>query len=568
LTTELRILTLVAAAVGCLVWLGADYHASILATVGLYAMLGLSLVILGLSGQVSLGHAAFMGLGAYGSALVSLRLAASPWLGLIAGVLLACATSFVIGWITRNLRGHFLALTTLAWGITLAVCFRASGDLTGGASGLGGVPALTLLGQPLSSARLAASLNWTILLLAIGGTVALQRSRAGRAMSAVRQQELMAECFGISVGRVRLAALVGSAALAALAGGLYAHYIGFISPSPFDLSGSIKGLMIAVVGGELSALGAILGTSFVEGLNWALQSALPRLSASASAMEPVFYGLVLIAVMALFPDGLLSRLERRLARRQIRCGEPLPPHDRQQAPGGTVLALEGVGVSFGGVRALDDVTFQLARGEVLGLIGPNGAGKSTAFDVITGLNRRHDGQVTVPASDGAGLALARSFQHTRLLEDRTVLENVMLGADSRDAAVPEATLAATAQACLGRVGLPGHALRLAGTLTLGERRLVEVARALAADPEVLLLDEPAAGLRQGERQTLARLIRDLHASGRTILLVEHDMDLVMGCATRIVVLDRGRVIADGSPECIRRHPAVVEAYLGGTEFAC
>lgn len=570
---ENRILLAFALGLGGALLFGPEYLASILATMGLYALLGLSLVVLGLTGQVSLGHAAFMGLGAYASGLLATRWGVTPWLGLIAGVFVAVAAALLIGLATRGLRGHFLALATLAWGIALAVCFRATGDLTGGASGMGGIPALQLAGFSLSSPAPASCAIWLAVFGIVLSILRLQRSRLGRMLAAVRSQELMAHCFGLPVERLRLGLLVVSAAIAALAGGLYAHYLGFISPSPFDLNGSIKGLMIAVTGGELSALGALFGTTFVEGLNWLLQSVLPKLSANAGALEPVFYGVVLIGVMRLFPEGLLAPVERRLAARpKEAASSPLPNVQRPSSPGVPLLTLHGVGVSFGGVRALDSVSFDLRQGEVLGLIGPNGAGKSTAFDVISRMNRRHDGTVQFHGQAKGerfeGVRLARSFQHTRLLEDRTVLENVMIGVDTRGFRIVEAAAAATALECLVFVGMAAQAQQLAGTLPLGERRLIEVARALATDPQLLLLDEPAAGLRHEDRVRLARLIHDLRTAGRTILLVEHDMDIVMQCADRIVVLDRGRVIAVGEPQAIRENAVVIEAYLGGSELTC
>ncbi|MNK53289.1 Glutamine transport ATP-binding protein GlnQ [compost metagenome] len=567
-------------AIGVVVAFGPAFHASVLATVGIFALLGLSLVLLGLSGQVSLGHAAFMGLAAYTSSIVALRFDLSSWLSMTSGILATMGVAFLLGLATLRLRGHFLALTTLAWGIAIAACFRAAGDLTGGASGLRGVPGLAILGFSLVEPNRMGLLIWACVVLVMLAMVRVQRSRVGRAFSALRNQEGMAEAFGVAIGVVRLQAFVASAGIAGLAGGLYAHYFGFISPSPFELSGSIKALMIAVVGGELHPVGALIGAFTVEGLSWLLQDTLPLMFSSAGSVELIVYGMILIAVMVWFHDGIWSYIQRRLSPPCHRV--PASPLSRRPAQVGkeTLLDVQNISVHFGGLRALDGVSFEVRSGEIVGLIGPNGAGKSTAFDVISGARRCDDGTVRLfgahlPAQRLVVRAgLSRSFQHTKLIDELPVLENVMMGGYQRSHtgywaavlganAMEERQLAATALDCLKRVGLDAMASSPAANLSLGQRRLVEVARALAADPHLLLLDEPAAGLRQADRVVLARLLKKLNSEGLTILIVEHDMDLVMSCADRLVVLDRGRKIADGSPAQVRSNAAVIEAYLGG-----
>ncbi len=578
--TEKRIGALAFLAIGAAVAFGPVFQASVLATVGLFALLGLSLVLLGLSGQVSLGHGAFMGLAAYGSGIAALRLGIDPWLAMVLGVALAMAIAGLLGLATLHLRGHFLALATLAWGIAIAVCLRAAGDLTGGASGLRGVPPLGIGSFSLADANRMGLLIWACVGAVLLAMVRVRDSRVGRAFSALRSQEGMAEAFGVRIGMARLQAFVASAGIAGLAGSLYAHFFGFISPSPFEMSGSVKALMIAVIGGELHPAGALLGAFAVEGLGWVLQDMLPRIGAAAGNLELVIYGLILIAVMVWFHDGLWPGIERRLgARRRRAASQPLPHRD-DGTRAASLLEVRDVSVRFGGLRALDGVSFEVRRGEIVGLIGPNGAGKSTAFDVVSGARRCQTGGVRLfgkalpPQRLVARAGLARSFQHTRLIDELPVLENVMMGCYQRSRAgywaavlglndAEERQLAATARQCLERVGLGALAAMAAANLSLGQRRLVEVARALAADPHLLLLDEPAAGLRQADRVVLARLLKKLNAEGMTILIVEHDMDLVMACAHRLVVLDRGRKIADGPPAQVRNEAAVIDAYLGG-----
>ncbi|MNV29282.1 Lipopolysaccharide export system ATP-binding protein LptB [compost metagenome] len=461
------------------------------------------------------------------------------------------------------------------------MCLRAAGDLTGGASGLRGVPPLHIGAFSLVDANRMGLLIWGCVGAVLLAMLRVRDSRVGRAFSALRSQEGMAESFGVRIGTVRLQAFVASAGIAGLAGSLYAHFFGFISPSPFELSGSIKALMIAVIGGELHPAGALLGAFTVEGLGWVLQDMLPRIGAAANNLELVVYGLILIAVMVWFHDGLWPGIARRLgARRQRVVSQPLP-HREDHTHAASLLDVRDVSVRFGGLHALDSVSFEVRRGEIVGLIGPNGAGKSTAFDVVSGARRSQAGSVRLfgeplpPQRLVARAGLSRSFQHTRLVDELPVLDNVMMGGYQRSRAgywaavfglneAEERQLAATALQCLERVVLGAVAASQAATLSLGQRRLVEVARALAADPHLLLLDEPAAGLRQADRVVLARLLKKLNTEGMTILIVEHDMDLVMACADRLVVLDRGRKIADGPPAQVRCDAAVVEAYLGGT----
>ncbi len=555
------------------------FHIGILTTIGIFALLGLSVGILAISGQISIGHAAFMGIAAYTSAALSVRLGWPPMLSLLAGTALAGLSGLFIGSVTAPLRGHFLALATLSWGVAVAVIFRAAEGITGGASGFGGIESLTILGLSFADERRFAALVFVVVCATVLGGIALLRSRMGRAVLALEEHEQMAEAFGVRIAYLRIQVLVLSTSIAGLAGGLYAHHIRFISPSVFDLNTSIKALTIAYLGGEMHPAGAIIGSAVTELMNWFIQAGARLFGAGGQSLEQIIFGVLLILIMVLFPGGVWQRIEPLFSQRKIAVG-PGQLLASRQASGAASLSVHGVSVQFGGLKAVTELSFEVTAGELVALIGPNGAGKSTAFNAITGLIEANAGVVRLNGSPLkchrsalVGMGLARTFQHSKLLGSLTVLENVMLGAFSRTRAGlassvfgldgrEEGETAATAMQCLTRLGIAHLATNKADTLSLGQLRLVEVARALAADPVVLLLDEPAAGLRKEERMVLARLLKQLKAEGLAILLVEHDMDLVMGIVDRVIVMERGVKIADGSAEQVCKNPVVIEAYLG------
>ena len=552
--------------------------------VGLYAIVALGLVLLtGVAGLTSFGQAAFVGVGAYAAGYMVVTLNASPWLALVVGVALAVVAALLLGLLTLRMSGHYLPLATICWGLALNYTM-ANMAFLGKYDGINGIPSLDLFGFELGSGRGLHGLIWAVALVCAVAVTNLLDSRVGRAIRSLKTGSTMAEAMGISTFRYKLIAFILAAVLAAISGWLFAHFQRTVNPTPFGLNKGIEYLFMAVLGGVGHVWGAFLGAGVVKIIEDELQVLLPALLGSSGNFEVIVFGVVLVLVLKYAPDGLWTFIQKRLpavARPVDWNDDDHMAHEPKPVKGTRLLEVDKVRKEFGGLVAVNDVSFHIDAGEIIGLIGPNGAGKSTTFNLITGVLPLTSGRVSwrgesiagLPSREIARRAISRTFQHVKMIPEMTVLENVALGAYIRSKAntvqamlsldkAEERQIFAEAHRQLRRIGMEDRMHELAGNLALGPQRLMEIARALCTDPSLLLLDEPAAGLRHKEKRALSEVLKQLRGEGVTLLLVEHDMDFVMGLTDRIVVMEFGTKLMEGTPAEVQASPAVRAAYLG------
>lgn len=556
-------------------------------------VLGLNFLI-GCAGQISLGHAAFYGLGAYTSAIVTTTLGWPLWAGLAAGLATAALLGFLLAVPTLRLEGHYLVMATLGFNIIVSIGLNQMEELTGGPSGFPGIPALHLGPLVMDTDRSFYGFIWTAFFIVFALLLNLEHSRIGRALRAIHDKELTARTLGVPTHAYKVGVFVLSAVLAAFAGFCYAHYVTFISPKTFDIFYSVQVVTMVVVGGMGNLWGGLVGT--------ALLTSLPELLHRFEDLHVLIYGLLLMGSLVFFPHGLapaaaagLRAAFRRLRGTATESGKrgnapapratvrPIPRPDSGSPPDRDALAVQNVSVRFGGLQSLQGVSFTVKPGQIAALIGPNGAGKTTLLNVVSGLVACQEGRILAGEEDITGLPahrvararIGRSFQTVQMFSHLSVLDNLLLGfhlsgragfwkalwhtpAERRE----EEALRDRARAALRGTPLEGKEDLPAAALSLYEQKLLEILRALALEPRVLLLDEPVGGLNPNESRRLMDWIGARKKDGMAMVLVEHDMNVVMEYADHVVVLQHGRVIAQGPPRRIQKDPKVIAAYLG------
>jgi branched-chain amino acid transport system permease protein len=582
--------------------LGSIYWSSVLVLAGIYVLLAIGLnVVVGYAGLLDLGYAGFWAVGAYATAIVTGKapfhpFALSVWWAIPFAVGATVLSGLVLGTATLRVRGDYLAIVTLGFGEIVRILANSLDKITGGPAGVTEIPHPRIGNFDFGlDPRPYVLMLCVIIGLSIVTISRLWNSRIGRAWMATKIDELAAETVGVPTFRMKLLAFATGASTASFAGVLYASYVGYITPDNFVILVAILILAAVVMGGMGHMNGVVLGALAVV--------ILPEISRRFEQERLLVFGGVLVAMMILRPEGLLPLRMRRydLARAVKKAaGVPGLPEDwrrpsviaewtnpggvmRQPSPHPPILECTGVTRRFGGLVAVDGVSFAITEGSIFAVIGPNGAGKSTLFDLITGVRPPHSGDIRLEGRSLIGMAphmitasgIARTFQLVRLFGTSSVVENVMSGLDVHDrCSVAEVILRTpryrrtekaaleTAWELMEFCGISRLANESAAGLSYGDQRRVEIARALATRPRVLMLDEPAAGMNPSEKEGLMKLIHAIREQGLTVVLIEHDMTVVMQISDEILVLDHGIVIAHGRPEEVSGNPRVIEAYLG------
>ncbi len=562
---------LVAAALGFAA-LTNNYQLYLITLAALTVVVGVGLnVLLGLSGQVSLGHVGFYAIGAYAAAILTTTFGWNFWLTLPVAALVSGAIGAGLGLIALRVSGPYLAMVTIAFAFIVEYGVIEWKGLTGGSNGLMNIPPIALFGWQWGQRALAV----TTVLAAGLALFAYRRFAAsgwGLALRAVRDAETAAAALGYNPLATRTLAFTLSAVAAGVAGTFFAPLTELVAPSSFSLFQSILFVLVVMIGGAERTYGPLIGAAIVI--------ALPEMLSGLAEYRVLFFGALLLVVLWVAPSGVAGLAAKLFTRR---APEPMRAEGTATLAhaDGATLAVRGLGISFGGLLAVDNLGFDALPGHVTSVIGPNGAGKTTAINLIGGFYKPGSGSVTLGGVELAGLTvhaiaragIARTFQTSQLFGSLTVLENLVAamahgrpGNPLAAAATAAPAAVAEARALAAFVGYAGDMHAAAGALSHVDRRLVEIARSLAGRPKALLLDEPAAGLAHGDKAKLGALLRKIADSGVAVVLIEHDMSLVMGISDHVVVLDAGRAIAQGAPDDVRRNPAVIKAYLGEGHF--
>jgi branched-chain amino acid transport system permease protein len=567
-----------------------NYYIDIFTSIGIFfiMLMGLDLFI-GYSGQLSLGHNGFFALGAYASAMLTVRMGVSPWLAMIIGIVSSLVVGLILAAPFIRLKGFYLALVTMAFGLIIHGLTLALPEITSGAAGISGVPKLHIGNISLNTDFKYCLFVWALVIPIFWLCLNIINSRIGRIFRAIRDDELAGQTVGVDTTKYKTMVFLLSAALASLSGSIYTHFYRSITPDGVSIFLMFELILMLFIGGRETLWGGLLGAALIKGL--------PEIFVELRDYKTLAYGVVFILVIVFMPAGIAGwfvQLAKKLETKVFKSSTSEQEHPStgiklyDKANAGSVSSAPLLEVSelkklFGGLVAVRDLTFTVNRGEIRSIVGPNGAGKTTVFNMINGILAANEGSIKFEGNEISGLkpmqvaslGIGRTFQTPRLFGHMTVLENVMIGrhkmtkggmlgaAFSLPASkTEEALIRLNSHDMLNFVSLGNKANVLAGSLSFGEKRLLEVARALASEPKLLLLDEPASGLNDAEKELFSKMIFEVKSLGISILLVEHDMNFVMRMSDKIVVMDYGAKIAEGLPSEIQSNQKVIDVYLG------